>query len=137
MSGQKGRDILLKIADPGGTFLTVAGLRAQRFQLSAGAIDATSADSEDAWRELLSGAGMKSARVTGRGVFKDAASDARLRSAFFASEALNSKLILPHFGALTGLFLITALSWSGAYDGEAEFELTLESAGALAFEAAS
>ncbi len=38
------------------------------------------------WRELLAGAGVRSARVTGAGMFKDAASDEMLRAAFFAGD---------------------------------------------------
>lgn len=134
MAGQRGRDILLKISDGAGGFTTLAGVRASRIQLSAGTVDGTSAESAEAWRELVEGAGIKSARVTGRGVFKDAASDARMRAVFFGGEAPDWQLILPDFGILEGAFQITELSWSGAHDGEAEFSVTLESAGLLAFE---
>ncbi|KCZ46860.1 phage major tail protein, TP901-1 family [Hyphomonas pacifica] len=133
MAGQRGRDILLKISDGAGDFTTLAGVRASRIQLSAGSVDGTSADSAEAWRELVAGAGVKSARVTGRGVFKDAASDARMRAVFFAGEAPGWQLILPDFGILEGAFQITELSWSGEHDGEAEFSVTLESAGRLSF----
>ncbi|MAN46803.1 MAG: phage major tail protein, TP901-1 family [Hyphomonas sp.] len=133
MAGQRGRDILLKISDGAGGVTTLAGVRASRIQLSAGSVDGTSADSAEAWRELVAGAGVKSARVTGRGVFKDAASDARMRAVFFAGEAPDWQLILPDFGVLEGAFQITELSWSGEHDGEAEFSVTLESAGRLSF----
>ncbi|WP_339796513.1 phage major tail protein, TP901-1 family [uncultured Hyphomonas sp.] len=134
MAGQRGRDILLKISDGTGGFTTLAGVRASRIQLSTGTVDGTSAESAEAWRELVEGAGIKSARVTGRGVFKDAASDARMRTVFFGGEAPDWQLILPDFGILEGAFQITELSWSGAHDGEAEFSVTLESAGLIAFE---
>lgn len=135
MAGQRGRDLLLKIEDGVGGFVTVAGVRASRIELSAGMVDATGMDSPDAWRELIAGAGTKTARVTGRGVFRDAASDARMRAVFFAGEAPDWQLVLPHFGVLQGAFQITQLSWSGTHEGEAEFSVTLESAGALGFEA--
>lgn len=134
MAGQRGRDILLKISDGAGAFVTVAGVRASRIELSAGMVDATGMDSPDAWRELIAGAGTKTARVTGRGVFRDAASDARMRAVFFSGEAPGWQLVLPHFGVLEGAFQITQLSWSGTHEGEAEFSVTLESAGALGFE---
>ena len=135
MAGQKGRDILLKISDGGGGFVTLAGIRASKIQLSAALVDATSADSPEAWRELLAGAGAKTAKVTGRGVFKDAASDARMRTVFFAGEAPDWQFILPDFGTLQGGFQVSELSWSGEHDGEAEFSVTLESAGLVSFEA--
>ncbi|MBY9067286.1 phage major tail protein, TP901-1 family [Hyphomonas sp. WL0036] len=135
MAGQRGRDLLLKISDGAGAFVTVAGVRASRIELNAGMVDATGMDSPDAWRELIAGAGTKTARVTGRGVFRDAASDARMRAVFFAGEAPDWQLVLPHFGILQGAFQISQLSWSGTHEGEAEFSVTLESAAALGFEA--
>ena len=137
MAGQRGRDILLKISDGAGGWVTLAGIRASRIQLSAALVDATNADSPEAWRELLAGAGAKTAKVTGRGVFRDAASDARMRTVFFAGEAPDWQLVLPDFGTLEGAFQLSELSWSGAHDGEAEFAVTLESAGLVTFEAAA
>ena len=137
MAGQKGRDILLKISNGAGGWVTLAGIRASRIQLSAALVDATSADSPEAWRELLAGAGAKTAKVTGRGVFKDAASDARMRTVFFAGEAPDWQFILPDFGTLEGAFQVSELSWSGEHDGEAEFAVTLESAGQVTFTVAA
>ena len=76
MAAQKGKDLLLKIDDGTGTFVTVAGLRTQRLALNADAVDVTHAESAGRWRELLAGAGVRRASVAGAGVFKDAASDA-------------------------------------------------------------
>lgn len=135
MAGQRGRDILLKIDDGAGGFETLAGIRASRIRLNAGLVDGTHSLSDEAWRELVAGAGVKSAQVSGRGVFKDAASDARMRSVFFNGEVGNWRLVLPGFGVLVGLFQISELQWSGTHDGEAEFSVTLESAGRLIFEA--
>ncbi|MFN7055844.1 phage major tail protein, TP901-1 family [Hyphomonas sp.] len=135
MAGQKGRDILLKISDGPGSFTTVAGIRASRIELASGLVDSTAMDSPDAWRELIGGAGVKTARISGQGVFRDAASDELMRSMFFEGDVCGWQLILPGFGVLEGLFQISALSWSGRHDGEAEFSVTLESAGQLTFEA--
>jgi TP901-1 family phage major tail protein len=137
MAGQKGRDLLLKIGDAGApeTFTTVAGVRAKTISLNARTVDATSADSADAWRELLAGAGVKSCSVSGSGLFKDAASDAVIREAFFAQAARTWRLVIPDFGVLEGPFLIESLDYSGDHDGEAAFAITLASAGALTFAA--
>ena len=133
MGGQRGRDVLLKLADDAGQFMTVAGIRTKTLQLSASAVDGTSTDSPDAWRELVTGAGVKSARLTGAGVFKDQVSDARMREVFFFGEAATWMLILPDFGEIEGAFQISELTFSGDHDGEASFSITLESAGALEF----
>ncbi len=82
MSAQKGKDLLVKIADGVG-FTTVAGLRTRRLSFNAETVDITHAESAGRWRELLDGAGIKRAGVSGRGLFKDAGvrrADARRRS---------------------------------------------------------
>ncbi|MEQ1493237.1 MAG: phage major tail protein, TP901-1 family [Terricaulis sp.] len=134
MSGQKGRDVLIKIAD-GEDFVTVAGIRAKTISLNARTVDGTSGESANAWRELIAGAGVKSASVSGAGVFKDAASDALIQQTFFTQAAATFQLIIPDFGTLSGPFLIEALDYSGDHDGEAAFAITLASAGALSFTA--
>jgi TP901-1 family phage major tail protein len=137
MAGQRGRDVLIKVGDGGSpeSFATVAGIRAKTVTLSAGLVDATTADSPDAWRELIAGAGTKRAEVSGAGVFKDAASDERMRLAYFNGDAASFELIVPGFGKLTGPFVVSELSYAGEHDGEATFAMKLASAGAIAFEA--
>lgn len=137
MSGQKGRDVLIKIGDGGApeTFVTVAGIRAKTISLNARAVDGTSGESPEAWRELIAGAGVKSASVSGAGVFKDAASDALIQQTFFTQATRAFQLIIPDFGILQGPFLIEALDYSGDHDGEAAFAITLASAGVINFEA--
>jgi TP901-1 family phage major tail protein len=137
MSGQKGRDVLIKIGDGGApeTFVTVAGIRAKAISLNARPVDSTSGESPEAWRELIAGAGVKSASVRGAGVFKDAASDALIQQAFFAQAIRAFQLVIPDFGTLQGPFLIEALDYSGDHDGEAAFAITLASADALSFAA--
>ena len=135
MSAQKGKDLLIKIgdgADPE-TFTTVAGLRATTLAFNAKPIDVTNADSAEQWREILSGGGVKSATLSGSGVFKDAASDAALRTAFFNQTCPNYQVVIPSFGTVTGPFKLTALSYDGPYDGELKLSLSLASAGALSF----
>jgi TP901-1 family phage major tail protein len=133
--GQKGRDVLIKIGDGGApeAFVTVAGVRAKTISLNARSVDGTSGESPDAWRELIAGAGVKTASVSGAGVFKDAASDALVRQAFFNQAAASFQLVIPDFGVLQGPFLVEALDYSGDHDGEASFALTLASAGVVSF----
>lgn len=138
MAGQKGRDVLIKIGDGGSpeAFATIAGIRAKTISLNARTVDGTSGESPSAWRELIAGAGVKSASVSGAGVFKDAASDATLQQCFFSQAARAFQLVIPDFGVLQGAFLVESLDYSGDHDGEAAFAITLASAGALAFTAA-
>jgi TP901-1 family phage major tail protein len=134
MTAQRGRDLLIKIgdgADPE-AFTAIAGLRATTLAFNSQAVDITNADSADMWRELLAG-GVKTATISGSGVFKDAASDAALRTAFFDMATGNFQIVIPGFGTVTGAFKITALQYDGPYDGEVKISLSLASAGALSF----
>ena len=134
MAAQKGRDLLLKVDTTGaGVYVTVAGLRAHTLSFNTDAVDATSQDSVGAWRELLAGAGLKTANIKGQGIFKNATTDATVRGYFFAATIVNWQVIIPGFGTVTGPFQITALDFSGRHDGEVTFDLSLESAGVLTF----
>lgn len=136
MVAQSGKDLLIKLDMSGdGQFETVAGLRSTRISFNAETVDVTSLESEGGWRELLGGAGVRSASVSGSGVFKDDASDERARQIFFQGDTPEFQVIIPNFGIVQGAFQITALEYSGAYNGEARFEMSLSSAGALTFNA--
>ena len=134
MAAQKGRDLLLKIDSTGtGVYITVAGLRANTLTFNSEVVDASSQDSAGAWKELLAGAGLKSAQIKGQGIFKNAASDATLRTYFFNGTIVNWQLVIPAFGTVTGAFQIASLDFSGKHDGEVTFDLSLVSAGLLTF----
>lgn len=134
MTVQAGKDLLLKVDQDGtGVFVTLAGLRATRLTFNAGSIDVTSTESTGGWRELLSGGGVKSAAVSGSGVFRDAGTDARARQLFFDGEVPAFQVIIPDFGIVEGAFQITSLEYGGTHDGEATYEISLASAGELIF----
>ncbi len=136
MAVQNGRDLLIKMDMLGdGSFDTVAGLRATRLSFNAETIDVTSMESEGGWRELLGGAGVRSASVSGSGVFRDEASDGRARQVFFDGELPQFRIVIPDFGQVSGPFQITALEDAGTHGGEATYEVSLASAGVLTFTA--
>ena len=137
MAAQKGKDLLLKVDSTGtGSFTTVAGLRTRTLAFNAETVDITHSESAGRWRELLEGAGARSARITGSGIFKDATSDETVRAYMFNGTVRDWQVVIPDFGTVAGLFQISALEFSGRHDGELAFEITLESAGALTFTAA-
>lgn len=123
-------------ASGSGGFVTVAGLRSKRLAFNSQTVDVTDSDSAGRWRELLGGAGMQRAGVSGAGIFKDAASDGLIRERFFAGAVSDWQVVVPDFGIVEGPFQVTALEYTGAHDGELSFEIALESAGALAWSAA-
>lgn len=136
MAAQNGRDLLIKIdMDGAGLFETVAGLRATRLTFNAETVDVTNLDSQGAWRELLAGAGVKSAAISGSGVFRDQGTDERVREIFFDSENPNFQVIVPDFGIMEGPFQVTSIEYAGAHNGEATYDLSFASAGAIQFTA--
>jgi len=134
MSAQSGRDMLLRLDQTGaGSFITVAGLRTRTLSFNAASIDITDAQSVGSWRELLAGGGVKRAALAGSGIFKDAASDAEVRTLFFAGTIRNWQMVIPSFGTIEGPFQIVALDFGADHAGEVTFELALESAGEITF----
>ncbi|PTX04748.1 phage major tail protein, TP901-1 family [Pararhodobacter aggregans] len=134
MAVQSGKDLLIKMDMTGaGLFETIAGLRATRISFNAETVDVTSLDSLGGWRELLAGAGVKAASISGSGVFRDEATDERARAVFFNGEIPEFQVVIPDFGTVEGPFQITAIEYAGSYNGEATFEMSMASAGALDF----
>ena len=118
MGAQKGKDLLLRAGDGAGGFVAVAGLRTRQITLNAETVDVTNADS------------------SGSGVFRDQASDLRLRSIFFEGVIESFQVVVPAFGTLEGPFQIASLEYRGDHAGEVTFDISLDSAGVLAFTAA-
>lgn len=136
MAVQNGKDLLVKIDLTGdGNFQTVAGLRATRVSFNAESVDVTSLESAGGWRELLAGAGVKSAAISGSGIFRDASSDERVRQIFFDGEMPGFQVVIPDFGIIEGPFQVGSIEYAGSHDGEATYELSLNSAGQLTFTA--
>ncbi|OAI29707.1 phage tail protein [Methylosinus sp. R-45379] len=133
MSAQKGKDLLLKLDDGSGSFVSVAGLRTRRLSLNAETVDVTDAESAGRWRELLDGAGVKRASLAGSGIFKDQASDALIRQLFFDGLLREWRIMVPSFGVIAGVFQITSLDYRGEHNAEMTFDIALESASAVSF----
>ncbi len=136
MAVQNGKDLLIKLDMVGdGSFETIAGLRASRISFNAETVDVTSLESVGGWRELLAGAGVKTASISGSGVFRDASTDERARQIFFNGEIPLFQVIIPDFGVIEGPFQLSAIEYAGSHNGEATYEMTMASAGALTFTA--
>ena len=136
MAVQNGKDLLIKVDMIGdGSFVTLAGLRATRINFNAETVDVTSIESAGGWRELLAGAGVKTASISGSGVFRDDSTDERARQIFFDAEMPDFQVVIPDFGVVEGAFQITSLEYSGSHNGEATFDMSFASAGALSFTA--
>jgi TP901-1 family phage major tail protein len=137
MGLMKARDVMIKIGDDGApeSFDFIGGLYARTIALSARLVEATTAQSPQAWRELMAGAGIKRIEVVGSGWFWDKACEERMRSAFFSGAAPRFQLDVYGFGLFEGPFAIAELNYGGEHDHPATFSMRLASAGAISFTA--
>jgi TP901-1 family phage major tail protein len=132
MSAQKGSAFLLKVGD-GGTplaYSTVAGLRTTQMSVNGEAVNVTSKDS-GGWRELLSGAGVRSVSVAGSGIFTGSAAEVRLKGNALAGVIDDYELSFEGGERMRGRFLVTRLDYAGDYNGERTYTLSLESSGVV------
>jgi TP901-1 family phage major tail protein len=132
MSAEKGSAFLLKVgngAEPP-VFATVAGMRTTQMSVNGEAVNVTSKDS-GGWRELLSGAGVRSVSVAASGIFTGSAAEIRIKTNALAGQIDDYELSFESGERLRGRFLVTRLDYSGDYNGERNYALSLESSGAV------
>ena len=132
MSAEKGSAFLLKIGNGANppVFSTMAGLRTTQLSVNGEPVNVTSKDS-GGWRELLSGAGVRSVSVAGSGIFTGSAAEGRIKGNALAGTIDDYELSFESGGRMRGRFLVTRLDYSGDYNGERNYALSLESSGAV------
>ena len=130
MAIEKGSAFLLKVGDGAAApqFATVAGMRTTQLSVNGEAVVVTSKDS-GGWRQLLSGAGVRSVSVSGAGVFTGSAAEARVRGNALGGLLDDYRLSFEGGEAMTGRFLVTRLDYAGDFNGERTYTLSLESSG--------
>ncbi len=129
MSASNPRNMLVRIKQENNGFLTVAGLRTKEIKLATNPVDSTTMTRPAGWRELLAGAGTKTADILGEGVMSGSASDGLLRTLFLTAAINNFEIVLPEIGTISGPFMVNFLRYKGEIRGEALFDLGLASAG--------
>ena len=132
MSAEKGSAFLLKVGDGGAppVFATVAGMRTTQMSVNGEAVNVTSKDSLG-WRELLSGAGVRSVSVSASGIFTGSAAETRIRANALAGLIDDYELSFESGERMRGKFLLTRLDYAGDHGGERSYVLNLESSGAV------
>lgn len=132
MSVERGSAFLLKVGNGAVpvAYQTVAGLRTTQLSVNGEMVAITSKDS-GGWRELLSGAGVRSVSVSGAGVFTGSAAEVRLKANALAGGLDDYRLSFEGGETMTGRFLITRLDYAGDYNGERSYTVSLESSGAV------
>lgn len=130
MTAQKGSAFLLKISDGAEppVYETVAGLRTTQMSINSETVVVTSKDSEG-WRELLSGAGVRSVSVSAAGIFLGSEAESRVRANALAGTLDNYELSFEDGEKMQGRFLIQRLDYAGDFNGERNYTMQLESSG--------
>jgi len=132
MPAEKGSAFLLKVGNGASppAFTTVAGMRTTQMSVNGEPVNVTSKDS-GGWRELLSGAGVRSVSVAASGLFTGSAAETRVKANALAGALDDYELSFESGERLRGRFLVTRLDYSGDYNGERNYSLSLESSGAV------
>lgn len=130
MAMEKGSAFLLKIGDGANpvVFSTVAGLRTTQMTINAETVVVTNQGS-GGWRELLSGAGVRSVSLSGAGVFTGSAAEARMKANALSGVIDDYQVAFESGETVTGRFLLTRLDYAGDFNGERTYTLALESSG--------
>ena len=132
MTAQKGSAFLLKVGD-GATppaYRTVAGLRTTQMSINGDTVVVTHKES-GGWRELLSGAGVRSVSVSASGIFLGSAAEASIRANALAGLVDAYELSFEDGEKLRGRFLVQRLDYAGDFNGERNYSVVLESSGAV------
>jgi TP901-1 family phage major tail protein len=132
MAIEKGSAFLLKVGDGAEppVFTTVAGLRTTQMSVNAESVVVTNQGS-GGWRELLTGAGVRSVSLSGSGVFTGSAAEARIKANALSGAIDDYRVSFESGDTITARFLITRLDYAGDFNGERTYTLALESSGAV------
>lgn len=116
-------------------FQTIGGLRSKSFSINAEAIDITNHDSSE-WREILDSAGIRSVSLSGSGVFEDGTVINQLKTDMMANTLRKFRVYMTSdLDYFQGTFKITALEYSGDYNAEAAYSISMESSGTITYNA--
>src|SRR3546814_8380218 len=130
MAIENGSAFLLKIGDGAAppAYRTVAGLRTTMVSVNGEAVNVTTKES-GGWRELLSGAGVRSVSVNAAGIFTGSDAEVQVRGHALAGTIDDYRLCFASGERMEGRFMVTRLDYSGDYNGERQYVLSLESSG--------
>ena len=130
MAAERGSAFLLKIGDGSATpsYSTVAGLKTTQLSINGDAVVITNKGS-GGWRELLSGAGVRSVSVAASGIFTGSAAETQVKTLALSGALESYQLSFESGEQMQGQFLVTRLEYAGDFNGERNYTITLESSG--------
>jgi len=106
---------------------TVAGLRASSVAINSDIVVKT--HKQETWREILSGAGVRSVSVSATGIMLGTEAETSIRTHALAGTIDDYELSFEDGQRLRGRFLIQRLDYAGVYNGERNYTLQIESSG--------
>ena len=135
MTAEKGSAFLLKVGDGGSppAYATIGGMRTTQLSVNGEAVNVTSKDS-GGWRELLSGAGVRSVSVAASGIFTGTAAETRIKGNAMGGALDDYELTFESGEKLRGRFLVSRLDYAGDHNGERTYAVALESSGEVVAE---
>lgn len=132
MAASAGRDLLLKLGSGSPlTYTTIAAARSNSMTFNNSEVDATTMDSAGV-RQLLAGAGVRSATASISGVFTDAAGQASLMTAANAGTHVTLQIAnATNSLTVSGTFQVTDFEISGDEGDLVTFSASFASAGTV------
>ena len=130
MAAESGSAFLLKIGDgsPTPVYATVAGLKTTQLTINGDPVVITNKGS-GGWRELLSGAGVRSVSVAASGIFTGSGAEAQVKGLALSGALEDYQLSFESGERMQGQFAVTRLEYAGDFNGERNYTLALESSG--------
>lgn len=134
MPGAPGKDLLLQREDtPGsGTYTTLGGLKAKTFTIEHEGIEDTNHGSSEA-KSFIDGAGIKSMKIQGSGVFDRSAGLNGLVDNLIAGTQTRMRVIDTGSGGrtYTALFHLQSVEMGSEYNGAQDYSIQMESSGSI------
>lgn len=126
--------VLKKGTSASGT--AIAAMRTISAQINSETVDVTSADDVNRWRQLLAATGVKSMQITMSGILKDVATANTMIKDVIAQTVDAYGITASTLGTFNGNWQLTSFEFTGEYNGEAQYTMTLESAGDITYASA-
>lgn len=112
-------------------YATVAGLKTTQLSINGDPVAITNKGS-GGWRELLSGAGVRSVSVAASGIFTGSSAEVQVRGLALSGAIEQFELSFESGERMRGDFLVSRLEYAGDFNGERNYTLALESSGEVA-----
>jgi predicted secreted protein len=127
-----GSKCLLRISDGSSSpaFLLVEGLRLTSWKIEQEEVDVTVA-TDEGWRRLLFGAGLRSLEVQISGLYLRSAGELLLRQAALSGAIFKGELTLDEGEVIAGPFVTSDLRFDNMVNEEVTYAATLRSAGPM------